>query len=72
MKQATEEELEGLMNGYRELKIGEHLRKRMKARERRNSFGGGTYPWVDIIIADSSLEDVYDPRCHKILCVEAE
>lgn len=69
MKQATEEELEGLENGYRELKIGERVRGKMKARNRGNARGGGRYPWVDIVV-DSS--DVYDPYRHIILCVEAE
>ena len=69
MKQATEEELEGLENGYRELKIGERVRGKMKARHRGNAYGGGRHPWVDIVV-DSS--DGYDPYRHIILCVEAE
>ena len=69
MKQATEEELEGLENGYRELKIGERVRGKMKARHRGNAYGGGRPHWEDIVV-DSS--DVYDPYRHRILCVEAE
>lgn len=67
MRQATEEELEGLMNGWRELEIGEHLRRNMKARER-----GGGHPWHDITVSDRAIEQGYNPMTHKILCVEAE
>lgn len=69
MKQATEEELEGLMNGWRELRVGEALPERMKARFRGRDAYGRRYPWED---AFRSHPAAYDPDYHRILCVKEE
>lgn len=69
-RQATEAELEGLPNGWRELEIGEILRKNMKARC-RGFYEGRRYDWEDIS-GYAVIQERYDPSYHRILCVEAE
>ena len=69
MKQATEEELEGLENGYRELKIGELIPIGVPAMVKSRPHG---FAWRRIASFRPSENIPYDPGRHVIICIEAE
>lgn len=69
MRQATEQELEGLENGWRELKIGELIPIGVPAML-KSRYRGAAWRRVKSFIPSENIP--YNPGCHVIICIEAE
>ncbi len=67
MRQATEEELEGLRNGWRELRIGEVIPIGVPAMI-KSRFHGSDWRRVGSFIPSEKVP--YDPSRHVIICIE--
>ena len=69
MRQATEQELEGLENGWRELKIGELIPIVVPAMIKSRHRGAA---WRRVESFRPSENVPYDSGRHVIICIEAE
>lgn len=67
MRQATEEELEGLRNGWRELRIGEVIPIGVPAMV-KSRFRGAEWRRVGSFTPNEKVP--YDPSRHVIICIE--
>lgn len=68
-RQATEEELDGLMNGWRELRIGELIPIGVPAMIRDR---GRFRPWRRVTTFTQRENVPYNSDHHVIICIEAD